>query len=132
MIGAAEALRRVPASSSLYSQVQIRLADLLITDGIRFDHNLMEQAAETIEQIGIEGGIAHQLAGRLFVAVIELIENGTLKSAGGTLLGTPLKITDLRLAAERRYRSCAHFADDAAEKIRWVDLANRVRPVTLF
>jgi serine/threonine-protein kinase PknG len=132
MIGAAEALRRVPASSSLYSQAQIRLADLLITDGMRFDHSLLEQAAETIEQIGIEGGIVHQLAGRLFVAVIELIESGTLKTAGGALLGTPIKITDLRLAAERRYRSCAHFAEDAAEKIRWVDLANRVRPVTLF
>jgi serine/threonine-protein kinase PknG len=132
MIAAAEALRRVPASSSLYSQAQIRLADILITDGIQFDHSLLEQAAETIEQIGIEGGIVHQLAGRLYVAVIELIEKGTLNSADGTLLGTPLKITDLRLAAERRYRSCAHFADDAVEKIRWVDLANRVRPVTLF
>jgi serine/threonine-protein kinase PknG len=132
MIEAAEALRRVPVSSSLYSQAQVQLADLLITDGIRFDHNLLEQAAETIEQIGIEGRIVHQLAGRLFVAVIELIEKGTFKTADGTLLGTPLKITDLRLAAERRYRSCARFADDAAEKIRWVDLANRVRPVTLF
>jgi serine/threonine-protein kinase PknG len=132
MTGAVDALRRVPASSSLYSQAQIRLADLLIKDGIRFDHGLVEQAAETIEQIGLEGGIVHQLAGRLFVAVIELIENGRLKSGGGTLLGSPLKIIDLRLAAERRYRSCAHFADDAAEKIRWIDLANRVRPVTLF
>jgi serine/threonine-protein kinase PknG len=122
----------VPASASLYSQAQIRLADLLIKDGIQFDHNLIEQAAETIEQIGIEGGIVHQLAGRLFVAVIELIEKGTIKGTGGTLLGSPFKITDLRLAAERRYRSCAHFAADDAEKIRWVDLANRVRPVTLF
>jgi hypothetical protein len=39
MIGAVEALRRVPASSSLYAQAQIRLADLLIDDGNRFDHN---------------------------------------------------------------------------------------------
>jgi serine/threonine-protein kinase PknG len=132
MIGAVEALRRVPASSSLYAQAQIRLADLLIEDGIRFDHNLLQQAAETIEQIGVEGGIVHQLAGRLFVAAIELIESGTFKNAGGTLLGSPLKVTDLRLAAERRYRSCAHFAIDDAEKIGWVDLANRVRPVTLF
>jgi serine/threonine-protein kinase PknG len=132
VIGAVEALRRVPASSSLCSQAQIRLADLLIEDGIRFDHNLLEQAAETIEQIGVEGGIVHQLAGRLFVAAIELIENGKFNGAAGTLLGSPLKITDLRLAAERRYRSCAHFANDDAEKIRWVDLANRVRPVTLF
>jgi serine/threonine-protein kinase PknG len=132
MIGAVEALRRVPASSSLHAQAQIRLADLLIDDGIRFDHNLLEQAAETIEQIGVEGGIVHQLAGRLFVAAIELIEKGTLKNAGGTLLGSPFKVTDLRLAAERRYRSCAHFATDDAEKIGWVDLANRVRPVTLF
>ena len=132
MIGAVDALRRVPASSSLYSQAQIRLADLLITDGIRFDHNLLEQAAETIEQIGVEGGIVHQLAGRLFVAAIELVEKGTLKNTAGTLLGSPLKIVDLKLAAERRYRSCARFADDTAERIRWVDLANRVRPVTLF
>jgi serine/threonine-protein kinase PknG len=132
MMSAAEALRRVPASSSLYSQAQIRLVDLLIKDGIQFDHSLIEQAAETIEQIGVEGGVVHQLAGRLFVAVIELIEKGTIKSTGGTLLGSPLKITDLRLAAEKQYRSCAHFAADDAEKIRWVDLANRVRPVTLF
>jgi serine/threonine-protein kinase PknG len=132
VIGAIEALRRVPASSSLYSQAQIRLADLLIEDGIRFDHNLVEQAAETIEQIGVEGGIVHQLAGRLFIAAIGLIENGTFTSTGSTLLGSPLKVTDLRLAAERRYRSCAHFATNDADKIRWVDLANRVRPVTLF
>jgi serine/threonine-protein kinase PknG len=132
MMGAVDALRRVPASSSLYSQAQIRLADLLITDGIRFDHNLLEQAAETIEQIGVEGGIVHQLAGRLFIAAIDLIEKGALNNTAGTLLGSPLKITDLRLAAERRYRSCARFADDTAERIRWVDLANRVRPVTLF
>jgi hypothetical protein len=93
----------------------------------------MEQAAETIEQIGVEGGIVHQLAGRLFVAAIELIENGKLKGGrGATLLGSPLAVTDLRLAAEKRYRSCAHLADDADEKVRWVDLANRVRPVTLF
>ncbi|MGA2127723.1 MAG: tetratricopeptide repeat protein [Xanthobacteraceae bacterium] len=133
IIAAVEALRRVPASSSLYSQAQIRLADLLIQDGIKFDHNLLEQAAETIEQIGVEGGIVHQLAGRLFVAAVELIENGTLHvSSGSTLLGSPLAVTDLRLAAERRYRSCARLAEDVAEKIRWVDLANRVRPVTLF
>jgi serine/threonine-protein kinase PknG len=94
---------------------------------------LLEQAAETIEQIGIEGGIVHQLAGRLFVAAIELIENGKLKDGRDrTLLGSPLAIADLRLAAEQRYRSCAHLAEDAPEKIRWVDLANRVRPVTLF
>jgi hypothetical protein len=96
----------------------LRLADLLIKDGIRLDHNLLEQAVETIEQIGMEGGTIHQLAGRLLVAVTELLENGTLKSGGGTLLGSPLKIADLRLAAERRYRSCARFADAAAEKSR--------------
>ena len=64
--------------------------------------------------------------------MIELIEKGTIKGTGGTLLGSPLKIADLRLAAERQYRFCAHFAADDADKIRWVDLANRVRPVTLF
>jgi serine/threonine-protein kinase PknG len=133
LIGAAEALRRVPAAASLYAQAQIRLADVLIEDGIRFDHNLLEQAAETIEQIGVEGGIVHQLAGRLFVAAIELIENGTLKGMHGrTLLGSPFALTDLRLAAERRYRSCGHLTEDVAERIRWIDLANRVRPVTLF
>ena len=133
IVAAAEALRRVPTTSSLFAQSQIRLAELLIADGIKFDHNFLEQAAETIEQIGIEGGIVHQLAGRLFVAAIELIENGTIKSSPGrTLLGSPFAITDLRFAAERRYRTCGHLADDFAEKIRWVDLANRVRPVTLF
>lgn len=133
IVGAAEALRRIPAASSLFSQAQIRLAELLIEDGIKFDHNLLEKAAETIEQIGVDGGIVHQLAGRLFVAAIELLENGTLQATGGhTLLGSPMAVTDLRLAAERRYRSCAHLAEDVADKIRWVDLANRVRPVTLF
>jgi hypothetical protein len=48
------------------------------------------------------------------------------------LLGSPLEFGKLRLAAEHRYRSCAHLAEDAAEKIRWVDLANSVRPITLF
>jgi serine/threonine-protein kinase PknG len=69
----------------------------------------------------------------LFVAAIELIEKGALKDTDDrTLLGSRLAITDLRLAAERRYRSCARLTEEAAERIRWVDLANRVRPVTLF
>ncbi len=133
LIGGAQALRRVPAASSLYSQAQIRLAGLLIEDGVKFDQAFLDQAAETIEQIGIEGGIVHQLAARLYVAAIELIENGQLKDGHDrTLLGSPFELTKLRLAAERRYRTCAHLAEDAAEKIRWVDLANSMRPVTLF
>ena len=133
IVAATDALRRVPAASSLYSQAQIRLAGLLIEDGIKFDHSFLEQAAETIEQIGIEGGIVHQLAGRLFVAAIGLIENGQLKAGRDcALLGSPLAISDLRLAAERHFRSCAHLAEDTSEKISWVDRANSVRPVTLF
>ena len=46
------------------------------------------------------------------------------------VLGLPLKAKVLRRAAEEELRACARMAGVEAERIRWVDEANRVRPVT--
>jgi serine/threonine-protein kinase PknG len=56
-----------------------------------------------------------------------------LRWASGTpkLLGLPVQPRDLRLAAERELRACAHLAATRTDKIRYVDEANRVRPLTL-
>ena len=48
------------------------------------------------------------------------------------LFVTPLREDQLRNAAERALRQCAHFADSAEKRIAAVDEANRIRRLTWF
>ncbi len=43
-----------------------------------------------------------------------------------------MKPAMLRRAAEEELRSCARLAGKGDDRLRWVDEANRVRPVTWF
>jgi len=45
---------------------------------------------------------------------------------------TPLREDQLRNAAERALRQCAHFADGTEKRIALIDEANRVRRTTWF
>ena len=130
--GAALALAAVPAAHSLYTQSRIALARLLLA-GERLDPSILHQAAETIQAIAAEGGIVHQLSARLFAAATALIGRGAcVEDKAQSLLGQPMTLSALRRAAEREYREAGRFAHDAAEKMFWVNLANDVRPRTLF
>jgi hypothetical protein len=63
-----------------------------------------------------------------------LAAGATARPANGAarLLGLPMRRGALRAGAERELRVCAHLARNRAERIRFVDEANRARPFTLF
>jgi len=133
ILGGAEALAMVPVNHSLYTQSRISLAQVLIHDDGLIDDEVLEQAAQTIESITAEGGMVHQLAARLLTCALNLIASGTIKEDHSRLLlGHAMQVSKLRSAAEEEYRKTARYAANAEEKIFWVNLANTVRPVTLF
>jgi serine/threonine-protein kinase PknG len=131
VVGAVGALNRVPASHSLSTQAHVAVARVLLNSEDKLDGPLLKQAEEAISLIGQDNGVVHQLAAKLLGTALRFMSKGTLQ-AGYTVLGHPLEARALRRAAEREYLNAAQYARDAAERIFWVDLANKIRPVTLW
>jgi serine/threonine-protein kinase PknG len=131
--GAVAAYERVPATSSRRADALYGLARAL-SAGRPGAAELARASAAVEELQTLQDGLdLHELAGQLLRAAAEGIEAGTLKPAPDQrLLGLPLEARPLRRAAERELRTCAHFATLPADKIRFVDEANRVRPITLI
>jgi serine/threonine-protein kinase PknG len=129
--GAADALGRVPASHSLFSQSRIALAQALLRDEVPLDPKILEQASATLGALSVDGGTVHKLSAKLLEGALGLIRAGRLaESAQQRLLGHPVKVRLLRMAAEREYRDAGKFAATPEEKTALVDQANRVRPRT--
>lgn len=132
--GGAEALRRVPQSSSAYTKAQMALATALIgatpeAPGIAE----LKQASEAIQSLAIDGLALHELSAQLLLTAVELTVRKRLKAtASDRVLGLLIKEADLRAGAERELRACARFAATKAERIAYIDRANRVRPLTLI
>jgi serine/threonine-protein kinase PknG len=131
LTGAVDALGRVPAAHSLSTQAHVAVARVLLNNEEKLDGTLLKQAEDAITQIASDNGVVHQLAAKLLGTALRFLGNGTLQ-AGYTVLGQPLEVRALRRAAEREYLNAAQYARDSAERIFWVDLANQVRPVTLW
>jgi serine/threonine-protein kinase PknG len=130
---AVTALGAVSANHSMYTQAKIASARLMLGAGPQFDDNLLDQTAAAIEAISQDGGLVHQLAARLLSQALTLVNRGVTKEDGKRkLLGHSVSIGSLRAAAEQEYRQAGRFAQSIEEKIQWIDLANRVRPRTLF
>jgi serine/threonine-protein kinase PknG len=132
--GAVGAYQRVPAISSRYGEAQLAIGRALIDPGagqVQKDHLL--QAAETVEGLPgvLEGVDLHRITADVYRVAAERIEAGAVAAnAKEQLLGVALKPGPLRLGAERELRACAHLATQRADKVRFVDEANRLRPWT--
>ena len=134
--GASAAFGRVPQSSSQYETAQIGRAVALIAS----DHGApgapeLLDAASAVEALGPARDTleVRRLSARLLEMGAEMVEAGTLPpDASRQVLGAPLTARALRQGAERDLRACARFAAVRADKIRFVDEANRVRPRTLI
>jgi serine/threonine-protein kinase PknG len=132
--GAAEAYRRVPASSSRYAPAQMALARALLSD--RLGNKTLQdlvQASEAVQAVieQIDGLEVHKLSAELLVESARYFEGGGAGANSGVqILGCALRPKSLRRKAEQELRRCAGMAGNAEERIRWVDEANRVRPVT--
>jgi serine/threonine-protein kinase PknG len=130
--GAVEAYRRIPETSSLFTQAQLEVARTLVRQRPDSRPGVTElvQASGTVKRLRLD---AHQ---RSLVAV-ELLETAlallaaraVLPDSGIDVMGHPLEWNRLREGLEQAYRNLARFAL-GPEKIRLVDRANQVRPVT--
>jgi len=94
---------------------------------------ILQQLSLAVSAITSEGGIVHQLTAKVLYSAIKMLASKKLKeNKKFKLLGYSLEEYQLRLGAEAEYRKSAHYAATLDEKIKWVDRANSVRPVTLF
>jgi serine/threonine-protein kinase PknG len=131
--GAAVAYRRVPSSSSRYAQAQMALARVLLSDrlGPRTLADL-QQASQAVEAVSeqVDGLDVHKLRADLLVEAASFVEQRRQNRSDESILGCAMRPSLLRLAAERELRQCSRLAGSEEERYRWVDEANRVRPVT--
>lgn len=133
LAGAVQALERVPATHSLSMRARITTAQLLLDDEVHLNQSLLQKAEEAVNSISAEDGVVHELAARLLSCALNMIHRGQCKEDPQvSLLGNPMQIRKLRLAAEAEYRNTARYSKTPEEKLFWIDLANQVRPVTLF
>lgn len=133
IVGATNALNRVPANHSLYTQSRIALAKVLMLEEDALTEQALEQLSQTLGAITSKGGVVHQLTAKVLSSAAKMIVSNKIKEDKTyNLLGYKFQENELRIGAEAEYRKAAHYATTIEEKIKWVDLANAVRPVTLF
>jgi serine/threonine-protein kinase PknG len=132
--GAVEAYNRVPESSSSYLDAQVCAARALIeTNGSSAPGMTdLTTACGAVDHLALDGEQRASLTRDLFQAALTLVRTGRVHpDPAVTVLGEPLTERRLREGLERAYRTLAHLAPTAEERIRLVDLANQVRPRTL-
>ena len=129
--GAVEAYGAVAPTSSLRQEAQLAAARALLRASPRPPGvDELAAAAATIERLAVDAGTRGELRVLLLETALERLGSGALEPRPDVrLLGQPLEPVPLRLALERAYRDLARLAT-GREKIRLVDLANRVRPRT--
>ena len=127
--GALSAYARVPESSIAYDAAQTaRIACLL--NG-RPDLTELRAAAAGIDALVLDGEQHGRLTADLLRAALAFVSaDRAAEDPAVTLGGRPLVEAELRFGLERTYRSLAAVAASAAERVRLVDEANRVRPRT--
>jgi serine/threonine-protein kinase PknG len=131
MAGAAAAYRRLPETSSLYVPAQMALARALIRQA-RSGPSVGElaQASTVIQRLDLDNEQRSQLTVELLEASLSLIESRSVKPDPTVkLLGRSFEEVGVRLGLERAYRDLARVAS-GDDKIRLVDRANEVRPLT--
>jgi serine/threonine-protein kinase PknG len=128
---AVAALQRVPGNHALRTQSQLAIGEMLLAHPDRLDVALMRQAESAIKKALPDGGLAHQLAGRLLALALKLSRKLSWPPEE-PFLGQRFQERGLRLGAEAEFRKAAREAGSANLRAHWVMQANRVRPVTLF
>lgn len=131
---AAEALRRVPATSNRYARAQVALARLMIKQTGSLgapDAECVVQASTAVAALDglMEGLEVHRLRAEVLAAAIALAES-EVPFPKEPILGVPFRARALRAAAERELRACARISEARDDRLRYVDAANAVRPIT--
>jgi serine/threonine-protein kinase PknG len=126
--GSLEALDLVAPTSGAYVAARRRRADLLSAAAPGLDE--LAAAAASVENITIDRRDRLIILVRVFTAAItEVVRAGD--EPGTKIGGVAATEVDLRVAAEQAFRDLATLTSDRAERIRFVDDANAIRPRTL-
>jgi serine/threonine-protein kinase PknG len=126
--GAMAALDLVGPVSSAYVSARCARAELLAQPGRSLSD--LADAVTSVESISLDARQRQLYLVRALELALETVrasgDRATVKIAGFAATEH-----DLRLAAESAYRQLAVLTDTAAERVRLVDAANRIRPRTL-
>jgi serine/threonine-protein kinase PknG len=129
--GAVAAYGAIAPTSSLRASAQVAAARALLS-AVPAPPSAAELAlaSSAIERLGAEPAVRGELSVRLLETALAQLSAGSLEPGDEVLLlGRPLREQALRLGLEAAYRDLARLAS-GPEKVRLVDLANRVRPRT--
>jgi serine/threonine-protein kinase PknG len=128
-----EALRayeRVPAGSAAYVEARVARARLLVES--RVPAPTLKQlcdAADELDGLGLGDSVRAAVAVELLSAALDLVTTDDASRDPTTvILGHPVTEEALRRGLEVSYRTLASFALTWQERVRYVDLANQVRP----
>jgi serine/threonine-protein kinase PknG len=136
---AVAALEQIPGTSSRFSQGQLALARVLISDvqGNPPEAEHLERASDVVKGLMsvLEGIPLHETATEVYLAAVRSLR------AGVPLVMTSAPILDaqihshksdteraLRSGAEKELRICAQYAKTRDERVAYVDRANAVAP----
>jgi serine/threonine-protein kinase PknG len=130
--GCVAVLDQVPDSSSQHVTAQVAAVRARIGAGLAqlAEADLLD-ASGRLERLRLDVERRAWLAAEMLETSLGWVrENGTRNAASGRVLGHQLSERALRLGLEQAYRALAKMARDDAERVRWVDQANGVRPRT--
>jgi len=132
---AVQALKRIPQSSSLFTEAQKTTALTLIqsdaASNVLPNESELAQAAKVVETMALAGMEGVRLVVSVLSTAVDLVSGKKVPAnTGVTLLGQPLVERDLRFGLEKAYRDMARLETDPAKKIALIDQANAVRPRT--
>ena len=132
--GAVEAYERVPGTSRAHVAAGVAMAGALLRRGLGRSPGTAElvRASAVIDGLALDPGQRARLAADLLEAALDLLTSGAVAADTGVrLLGCELEETVLRRGLERACRDLANQSP-RAERVRLVDRANLVRPVTFL
>ncbi len=132
--GAVAAFNRVPTSSAAHGNAQVAAARTLVAGGTDGTPDLddLQAASATIERLQLDAAERAALAADIFERALVGVEAGRIRGGSQSILGRELTEKSLREGLEQTYRTQARLATSADERVRLVDLANSVRPRSLF
>lgn len=128
--GCVAVLDEVPDSSSQHVTAQVAAVRARIGAELAqlAEVDLLEASAR-LERLRLDVERRAWLATEMLEKALDWVRRSPAGSAG-LVLGHQLSERSLRVGLEQAYRALAKMARDSAERVRWVDKANSVRPRT--
>ncbi|MFC4857614.1 tetratricopeptide repeat protein [Actinophytocola glycyrrhizae] len=125
-----DVLCSVPETSNHHNAARLAAADVRVRDvpTAQLAEEDLTSAGALLSALELPAEPRAKANEGLLTAAFEWVTQGG--RSGGTVLGCPLRETDLRVALEETYRTLARHADNTRERIALVDSANQIRPRT--